>query len=94
MTGTAPQPSTADSELNKRYTQLLHHYDAEAIRYKRHLFTLWGVSMGLTWVPLILAIAAMSEWLPNWSVLALQEFILPADLNPVAEHIESRGLTL
>ena len=78
MTGTAPQLSTADAELNNRYTRLLHHYDAEAIRYKRHLFTLWGVSMGLTWVPLMLAIAALAQWLSTWSVHALQEVILPA----------------
>ena len=78
MADTAPQQLTSDSELNNRYIQLLRHYDAEAIRYKRRLFTLWGVSMGLTWVPLMLAIAAMSQWIPTWSVRALQEVILPA----------------
>jgi hypothetical protein len=78
MTPVETKVATGDTELNNRYTRLLRHYDGEAMRYKRRLFTLWGVSMGLTWVPLMLAIVALSGWLPTWSVRALPEVILPA----------------
>jgi hypothetical protein len=65
MNAAAPPLSMAEAELNDRYIRLLGHCDAEAMRSKRRLFTLWGVSMGLTWVPLILAIFALSGWLPT-----------------------------
>ena len=70
--------ASGDTELNNRYTGLLRHYDAAAIRYKRRLFTLWCVSMGLTWVPLMLAIAGLAGWLPTtWHNHILPMIILP-----------------
>ncbi len=77
MNAAAP-PLLDDPELNARYKRLLTHCDNQAMSYKRRLFALWGLSMGLTWVPLMMAIAALSGWLPTWLVRQLPETILPA----------------
>jgi hypothetical protein len=68
---------TEDTALNERYLRLLRHYDACAVRSKRWMLTLWGVSMGLTWVPLLLAIAALAGWLPEGFDRLLVVAILP-----------------
>jgi hypothetical protein len=73
----ATVPSTEDPALNERYLRLLRHYDACAVRSKRWMLTLWGVSMGLTWVPLLLAIAALAGWLPEGFDRVLLVAILP-----------------
>ncbi len=78
MSTAAATLATDDGELNKRFDRLLRHYDAEAMRYKRRLLTLWGVSMGFTWVPLMLAIAGLAGWFSTWFVDALRVVILPA----------------
>ena len=78
MNAAAPELFVGDANLANRYTRLLRHYDAEAMRYKRRLLTLWGVSMALTWVPLMLALAGLAGWLPTWFVDALRVVILPA----------------
>jgi hypothetical protein len=77
MSTAPPKPTTEDAALNERFTRLLRHYDAEAIRSKRYLLTLWGASMGFTWVPLLLAIPALSGWLPHEFDRVLARFILP-----------------
>jgi hypothetical protein len=77
MSSTEAELAFRDAELDNRYRRLLHHYDSEAVRYKRRLLTFWGLSMGLTWVPLLLAIAALSGWLPSGFSCTLSEVILP-----------------
>lgn len=66
-----------DHALNERYLRLLQDYDSRAIRSKRWMLTLWGVSMLLTWVPLLLAIAQLAKWLPEGFYNLLVSAILP-----------------
>jgi hypothetical protein len=63
--------------LTARYLAMLRRYDALAVRNKWRLMALWGTSMGLTWVPLLLAIAALSGWLPSWLDHLLLSVVLP-----------------
>jgi len=69
--------SAEDRALNERYLQLVRQYDACAVRSKRWMLTLWGVSMLLTWVPLLLAIAQLAERLPEAFKGVLVKAILP-----------------
>jgi hypothetical protein len=65
-----------DCALNERYLRLLRDYDACAVRSKRWMLTLWNASMLLTWVPLLLAIAALAYGLPEGSYHRLVVVIL------------------
>lgn len=65
-TVTAPAVLPAeDRTLNERYLRLLRDYDDRAVRSKRWMLMLWHASMLLTWVPLLLAIAALARGLPE-----------------------------
>ncbi len=63
--------------LNERYLRLLRRYDGRAVRSKRWMLALWGVSTALTWVPLLLAIATLADWLPEGFDRWLRVAILP-----------------
>ncbi len=66
-----------NAKLNERYRTLFARCDRLAINYKRSLLWLWTASMVLTWVPLLLAIAAMSGWLPSGIDPLLLTVVLP-----------------
>jgi hypothetical protein len=71
-------PQTREVFLRKEYLRLRDDCDARAVRYKRWLLGLWCLSMGLTWVPLLLAIAALAEWLSAGFAHVLLVGVMPA----------------
>jgi hypothetical protein len=64
-----------DRALEERYLRLLNDCDNRAIRSKRWMLTSWNATLLLTWVPLLLAIAALAGWLPRG---VLESYIMPA----------------